>query len=165
MAQWNFVRKDLRCCFKTNICDTIWNRLTSYRVIPNAYISHGNFSDRPSSSSGAIQLRLPSAPLSDLTTVRLVASALIRERPKSHKIAFPLPSISTLSCKISVSQSGDGHETKDIYSFEVTVGDPFRMKIHKTQRNVMQLNFDHEIQIACRRQGGKHTICSRSQSG
>lgn len=67
-----------------------WRALTSYIVIANAYMSLGFFGVPPSNLSGESQIRLPSKwlPESD-RAVRLVMSALIRERPKSHNTAFP----------------------------------------------------------------------------
>ena len=78
-------------------------------------------------------------PTPSALAVRLVASALIRVRPKSHSTALRLSSISTFSYKRLVKDSTDDQQMTDIYRFEVAVNNFPRVQINETQRDVMEL--------------------------
>src|ERR1700727_593103 len=79
-------------------------------------MSQGFLNNPPTSRSGAIQLRPPTMLSPPMIAVRLVTSALIRERPKSHRTALPLSSISTLSWKkIPVRKAKGQKENKRVY--------------------------------------------------
>jgi len=107
-------------------------------VIPNAYISAGFRGAPPLSRSGAIQFRLPVKPLPGRAE-RLVASAFIRERPKSHKTARLPSSMRTFSCQKECNEQWKRKVMKRHYSFEVTVYNIFGVKIDEPERYVMKL--------------------------
>lgn len=73
--------------------------------------------------------------------MRLEASALTRERSKSHKTAFSLPSIKTFSfgVVIRVSEFNYNAQLRVTHSFEVPMHDLVGVEMHQTKGYVMQL--------------------------
>jgi hypothetical protein len=66
-------------------------------------MSAGFRRDPPDRRSGDIQLRLPAQRLLSATVLRLVMLDMTRDRPKSHRTAFPLSSIRTFAYENQIS--------------------------------------------------------------
>jgi hypothetical protein len=102
-------------------------------------MSEGILGGEPARSSGAIQLRLPAILVLTVCTVRLVASALMQDRPKSHKRALPDGSTRILTLITGHQWHTTLKSSSVTHPFKVTMTYFSRVQILKSKGHITEL--------------------------